>query len=73
VDVNKRAQVALGDCTGYVEDKVSECGRAHAIARQIRTVSNRFLHTLWDARKQILFSDQVFTCGAQKPRSGSAS
>jgi hypothetical protein len=40
--VNQRAQVALGDCTGYVENKVSELGRAHAIARQIRAVSNRF-------------------------------
>jgi hypothetical protein len=35
-------QVSLGDCTAYVEVKVSEWGRAHAIARQIRTVSNPF-------------------------------
>jgi hypothetical protein len=48
-------------------------GRAHTIARQIRTVSTGNLHTLWDARKRIFFSNQVFTCGAQKPRSGSAS
>jgi hypothetical protein len=33
----------------------------------------RFLHTLWDARKRILFSDIVFACGAQKPRNGWAS
>jgi hypothetical protein len=37
------------------QDNVSEWGRAHAIARQIRIVSNLLLHTLWDARKQILF------------------
>jgi hypothetical protein len=70
VDVNKRAQVPLSDCTAYVEDKLSAWGRVYAIARQIHTVSNRFLHTLWDARKHILYPDLVFTCGAQKPRNG---
>jgi hypothetical protein len=32
-----------------------------------------FLNAFWDARNSILFSDQVFTFRAQKPRSESAS
>jgi hypothetical protein len=32
-----------------------------------------FLHTLWDAIKHTVFTDLVFTSGAQKPRNESAS
>jgi hypothetical protein len=51
--------MALGDCTGYVDDDVSEWGRAHAIAPHIPTVLNRVLHTLWDAKRHILFSAKL--------------
>ena len=72
VHINQ-AHIVLGDCTKFI---LSECERESKpgdVAREVRLISNRFIVSLWNARKKLLFSDLALASGAQSPQCGSAS
>ena len=72
-DSDVRIFVLLGECRDYVLRKPGEVKDTEEVVRQVRLITNRFITAIWDVRKKLLFQDLVYTSGAQKPRSGSAS
>jgi len=72
-DIISKSHVVLGDCTEFV---IRECGKDHnpgEAARDIRLLSNKFLETIWNTRKKLIYPDPASAGGAQTPLRGSAS
>jgi len=68
-----QAHIVLGDCTKFINSECDRESKPGEVAREVRLIANRFLVSLWNARKKLLFSDLALASGAQSPHCGSAS